>query len=427
MRGFMFPGQGSQYVGMGQKLYQAHAAARAVFEEASDALQTDMARLIFEGDDQLLALTEWTQPALLTVGVAAYRSMIEQTGVHPEWMLGHSLGEITALTCASSIRLADAARIVRFRGRAMQDCVQQEACIMMAVHGMEADQVLAVCAEDGEEQHAVRAVAAINSPAQVVLSGLKDRVLEWKERLEAMGGSLTPLKVSAPFHSPLMAPAADALKEHLEQYTFAPMSCKVISNVTARPYESADQIVTLLTQQVTEPVRWQQSIQYLLNQGVGELVDLGPGTVMKRLAEANGASRTVAIERDEEWGRWLAEVSGSATEPVRAVELAVNCLRHAVSTPNLNWNEEEYDQGVVQPIRLIQAKLKAWEEEGASFQPERAELEELLRAIQLILNTKRLAADEQARRLGELLQLSGLRELPDMVNAEHGRQLIQTI
>lgn len=326
--------------------------------------------------------------------------------MQPQWMLGHSLGEITALTCASSIRLSDAVNIARFRGQVMQNCIQQEDCIMIAVKGVNADEVLSICGEDNGQERAVRSVAGINSPTQVVLSGVKARVLEWKERLEAIGASFTPLKVSAPFHSPLMAPAATALEEHLKQYTFSPLSCKVVSNVTAQPYASHEQIVPLLVQQVTQPVQWRNSMQYLLRQGVNELVDLGPGTVMKKLAEANGSFQTAAIERSEEWNVWVETHSGGRQNLAAAIELAAQCLRHAISTPNLNWDESEYEQGVLKPIQFINSKLGEWEKGDVSHKIEGADIGELLKAVRLVLETKKLPSEERDRRLERLILAS---------------------
>jgi len=407
MRGFLFPGQGAQYIGMGQKQYRSHAVARAVFEEASDVLGENMEKLIFKGSADLLAMTEWTQPALLTVGIAAYRTILEESDVRPDWMLGHSLGEITALTCASAIRLEDALKIVRFRGQVMQQGIKPEDCLMLAVNGIDADLVLAVCNEDNDQQKLVRAVAAINSSTQVVLSGLKDAVFEWRERLETMGASIIPLKVSAPFHSPLMASAAMQMKEHLAQYTFSQPECKVVSNVTAKAYMSADQIVSLLSQQVTQPVKWRQSLEYIREQGVTELLDLGPGSVMKKLAEQNGSFHTIAMDQDEEWRAWLLDNKFDRGPMLTdAIAIAVQCLRHSISTPNRNWNEEECERGISEPIRYIKDQIDKWEEVNSDAKPRREEIQELLLSVQRVFETKRLTVEEKSRRFNQLLTVS---------------------
>ncbi|GAE86716.1 ACP S-malonyltransferase [Acetivibrio straminisolvens] len=227
----LFPGQGSQYVGMGKKLYENYSAAREVFDEANEVLGFDLKELCFNGDINELTKTENTQPVILTASVAAFRVYMEKYGVKPAFLAGHSLGEFAALTCAGAISFKDAVRIVRNRGRYMQEAVPQGIGAMAAVSGVDKPVIEETCIKVSDENHLV-VVSNHNSKDQIVISGHTSAVNTASEILKKHGARIVPLKVSAPFHSPLMQPAADRLREELKLYSYNEPKWQVISNTT---------------------------------------------------------------------------------------------------------------------------------------------------------------------------------------------------
>jgi len=292
-RAFVFPGQGSQAVGMGRGLAEAFPAARLVFEEVDDALNQRLSVLMFEGPEDELTLTENAQPALMAVSLAVVRVLESEGGFAlPErvaCVAGHSLGEYSALAAARSLELADAARLLKRRGQAMQTAVPVGEGAMAALLGLEleaAQEIAAAAAVTPQGGTEVCATANDNAPGQVVVSGHKAAV-ERAVALAAERGArrAVMLPVSAPFHCPLMAPAADAMAEALAETTLAPPLVPLVANVTAAPVQEPEAIRRLLVEQVTGMVRWRESVQAIRAQGVEQLVEAGAGKVLSGLAK----------------------------------------------------------------------------------------------------------------------------------------------
>ena len=294
-RAFVFPGQGSQTVGMGAELFQAFPAAREVFEEVDDTLSQRLSRLMFEGPESELTLTENAQPAIMAASLAVVR-VLEQEGAlrladKADLVAGHSLGEYSALAAAGSLSLADVAKLLKRRGQAMQEAVPPGEGAMAALLGLE----LAAAQEVAEEaaQGEVCAAANENAPGQVVVSGAKaavERAIELASGRSARRAVLLP--VSAPFHCALMAPAADVMGSALAEVVIQPPRIAVVANVTAQAVEEPEEIRALLVQQVTGMVRWRESVLYMKERGVYSLVELGAGNVLSGL--------TRRIDRDLE-------------------------------------------------------------------------------------------------------------------------------
>ncbi|MDF2368092.1 ACP S-malonyltransferase [Sneathiella sp.] len=286
-RAFVFPGQGSQAVGMGQELAQSHAAAREVFEEVDEALGQNLSRLMFEGPIEELTLTENAQPALMAVSMAVVR-VLEKDGNMDfaktvKYVGGHSLGEYSALTAAGALDLSDAARLLKARGQAMQQAVPVGVGAMAALLGLEIGPVEEAVAEAQEKSTSgeVCVVANDNANGQVVLSGHKAAVEAAIEIATAKGSKKAMLlPVSAPFHCPLMQPAADAMAERLQEVVISPPRVPLVANVTASEVSDPDTIRRLLVEQVTGRVRWRESVLYMGEQGVTELVELGAGKIL---------------------------------------------------------------------------------------------------------------------------------------------------
>jgi [acyl-carrier-protein] S-malonyltransferase len=296
-RAFVFPGQGSQAVGMGRALADASPAAREVFEEVDDALGQRLSRLMFEGPEDELTLTENAQPAIMANAIAVLRVLEREGGMRltdkATYVAGHSLGEYSAFCAAGSLSLADTARLLRLRGRAMQAAVPVGEGAMAALLGLDLEPAQAAAAEAAQGE--VCAAANDNAPGQVVISGHKaavERAIEIAKGKGAKRGILLP--VSAPFHCSLMAPAADAMAEALAAATLRAPFVPVVANVTAAPVAAPDDIRRLLVEQVTGMVRWRESVQAMVGLGVTGFVECGGkvlGPMIKRIEpDATNAS-----------------------------------------------------------------------------------------------------------------------------------------
>lgn len=299
MVAFLFPGQGSQIVGMGKAIALAYPEARAVFDEADEALGFSLSKLCFEGPEDELRRTENTQPAILTTSLALLAALRrEQPGLQPTIAAGHSLGEWSALVAVSALSLTDAVRAVKARGRFMQAAVPEGEGAMAAVLGLTPEQIAAVCAEVEAESGGVVRPANFNSPEQIVISGAKGAVEAAGARLEAAGAKrVVPLPVSAPFHCPLMEPAARGLAGVLAEVAVAALAAPVISNVTAEPNQDPAQVKRLLVEQVTAPVRWIETVKGLVAGGETVALELGPGKVLMGLARRiDRALKVLTIE-----------------------------------------------------------------------------------------------------------------------------------
>lgn len=308
---FVFPGQGSQAVGM-LDAWGDHPAVAQTLREASDALGEDIGRLIKEGPKEALALTTNTQPVMLVAGVAAYRAWLAEGGAEPAVVAGHSLGEYSALVAAGALSLADAAPLVRFRAQAMQDAVPVGAGAMAAILGMEAQRVIEGCAEAaramGTNSGEVVEAVNFNDPAQTVIAGSKAAVEKACEMLKAMGAKRAlPLPVSAPFHSSLMKPAAEKLKEKLAATALRSPKIPVVNNIEVKVETDPDQIRFALYQQAFGPVRWVECIRAVRQRGVEMVVECGPGKVLAGMVKRIEPTLASAAVYDP---ATLAEVKG---------------------------------------------------------------------------------------------------------------------
>ncbi|WP_163876956.1 ACP S-malonyltransferase [Paenibacillus favisporus] len=286
---FVFPGQGAQSVGMGKDFYDAVPASRRIFESADEVLGFPMTNMIFEGPDSELKKTFNTQPALLTASVAAFEAVREQ-GITPDFVAGHSLGEYSALVASGVLSFEDAVGTVRARGEFMEQAVPGGQGAMAAVLGAEREALAELCRSITAEGHLVE-LANLNCPGQIVVSGSKEGVALVGERVKEAGGKRAiPLEVSGPFHSSLMKSAAEKLGGKLQPLSFNEPAIPVVANVTACPAASAEEIRGLLVEQVYSPVLWEDTVTYLISQGVDTFVEIGPGNVLTGLIKKTDKS-----------------------------------------------------------------------------------------------------------------------------------------
>lgn len=304
-RAFVFPGQGSQAVGMGRNLAEASAAAREVFEEVDDALGQKLSRLMFEGPEDELTLTQNAQPAIMAVSMAVMRVLEREGGIRladkADYVAGHSLGEYSALCAAGSLSLDATARLLRLRGQAMQAAVPVGVGAMAALLGLDLDAAVEVAAEAAQGE--VCAAANDNAPGQVVVSGHKAAIERAVEIAKGKGAKRAiMLPVSAPFHCPLMAPAADAMENALADAEIRAPFVPVVANVTAAPVSSPEDIRRLLVEQVTGMVRWRESVSAMTGLGIDSFVECGGkvlGPMIKRI-ERDAATTSLSSMEDIE-------------------------------------------------------------------------------------------------------------------------------
>lgn len=303
---FIFPGQGSQFIGMGKDLADAFPAAKAIFEQVDEALGQDLSGLMWSGAIEDLTLTANTQPALMAHSVAAMAALKESFGVDvtsASFVAGHSLGEYSALAAAGALTISDTAKLLRIRGEAMQAAVSPGEGAMAALLGADVEQAEAACAA-GRESGGVCEIANDNAPGQLVLSGSKQAIDAACEHAKANGvKKAMALNVSAPFHCSLMQPAADAMAEALEDAIVKAPSVPLVANVTALPTTDSEEIRANLVSQVTSRVRWTETVQYMVAQGVGRTGEAGAGkvlTVMQRRIEKGLEGFTLGTPEDLE-------------------------------------------------------------------------------------------------------------------------------
>lgn len=281
---FIFPGQGSQHPGMGRELAENFKIAKESFEEADDALGFKLSTMCFEGPEEDLKLTANTQPAILAASVAAYRVLKQEAPLSASFVAGHSLGEYSALVAAGALDFADALRTVRARGSFMQDAVPVGVGAMAAILGVENDVLAEICQEAAQGE--VVSPANFNSPGQIVVAGHTGAVNRAIEIAKARGfRKAMLLPVSAPFHCALMQPAAERLAGVLEKVAVSPIVTAVVSNVEAQPNSDAARVKGLLVDQVCSPVRWEESVRFMVAQGVTGFVEIGPGKVLAGLVK----------------------------------------------------------------------------------------------------------------------------------------------
>jgi [acyl-carrier-protein] S-malonyltransferase len=281
---FIFPGQGSQHAGMGRELADHFPVARAVFEEADAALGLAISELCFNGPEDDLQLTANTQPAILTASIAAYR-VLSEAGIQPDFVAGHSLGEYSALVAAGALTLSDAIKIVRRRGELMQEAVPVGIGAMAAILGLEAAKVAEACDRAAADQ--ICSPANYNTPVQTVIAGHKEAVERACAKCTEMGAKRAiPLKVSAPFHCALMLPAQEQLTPTLNAATFSDLATPLVNNVDAAIVNSGEVARAGLIRQVSSSVRWTESVEKMIAEGVDTFIEVGPGKVLCGLVKS---------------------------------------------------------------------------------------------------------------------------------------------
>jgi len=295
---YVFPGQGSQFVGMGFDLYEKHSSAREIFDQADSVLGFSLSKLCFEGPEEELVKTINAQPALVTVSYACLETFRKETGAisPPIFVAGHSLGEYTALATSGALEFAAAVQLSRERGRLMYEAGLKNAGSMAAVIGLDEELLAEVCKETGTW------IANINCPGQMVISGAKDDIIKAQELATTRGARRAiPLSVSGAFHTPLMQSAVDGMAEILPSLNFGKIGIPVIANTNAQPITETEDIEPELLKQLTNSVQWQKSVEYMIGNGVDTFIEIGPGKVLSGLIKrTNKEVNTINIEKTDD-------------------------------------------------------------------------------------------------------------------------------
>ncbi|OKP79494.1 hypothetical protein A3844_28620 [Paenibacillus helianthi] len=404
----LFPGQGSQYVGMGRIFYNRYAIARETFEQAEDTLGYSLKEMCFSGNMEQLSMTEFAQPAILTVSMAAFRVFQQEFNIQPALAAGHSLGEITALTCSGTIRYADALQIVRSRGQLMQQAVSEKEGAMSAVIGLKAEVIEQLCKEYSLDERVV-VIANYNAAHQIVISGHAEEVRKVGETCLELGAtSVVGLQVSAPFHSPLMQPAVSRMREVLGQFQYHDPKWPVLSSTTGRLYEATDDIVEKLASQLILPVNWQAVMDYVAVHAVSA-IEIGPRNVLKNLARS-APFQVFGFEKLEDILGFRQGIEDEKERMQSSVtQLVDRALAIIVCTKNRNPQADEYEHGVLGPYAELLA-LRASLESG-KVQATATEVDIAYSLLMSMMIAKQAPMEEQVIRYNQLFQETGHRNL----------------
>lgn len=391
----IFPGQGSQYIGMGKKIYNENPAIKRIFDEASDAINFDIIRFCCESNLNDLYKTEDVQPSILTINVAMFKIYMEQIGLEPIFLAGHSLGEIAALVCTGSINFTDAVKLARYRGLLMRETVNDN-IKMTAVFGMDANQLYKKCFEVSNNDKSVY-VSLYNSPIQNVVCGDKEVVLELCKKIESETVKTVPLKINAPFHSPFMKPIADKFMTELQLYKFRPLKYTVIANSTALPYTNEKSIYENLYTHLFMPVRWNETIEYMKENGINTVFELGPNNTLTNMANKyeNDDIKFYSYDKDSSKIQRIFHIKHGSK-----INILKQCLAIIVCTPNSNWDEGEYNSGVVKPYKRIEKIIDSLEE--SKEEPTDVQINEAFDMLKKVFLTKGTPQEEQDFRFSQL-------------------------
>jgi [acyl-carrier-protein] S-malonyltransferase len=391
---FLFPGVGSQYIGMSKSLFDNFKIFKETIEEAGDVLKMDLPGMCFlPGKKEELDKLENAQAILAAFSIASYRVYMQEIGIPPLFCMGHSLGEYSALCSAGVIKFPDALKLVRERGAAVSETAAGIDGTMMWVINLDIKVLEEVCGDaaaslkaGGQEVY----ISAYDSPTQASISGHTDALMKTARVLEQKGAIVYPLKLSGPFHCPLMKGAAEKMKGILQQYEFAPPGCTVIANRDALPYKDAGSVIDNLSLQLISPIRWRASIEYLLGQGVDIAVEMGPKNVLKFLMQKNTAAiRIFTTDNDRDLEAIRKELIIGEEDYLKIIG---KCLGAAVSTKNRNDSEAEYQERVIKPYRKVEAFYNEFVAKDG--RPGKEHVKEAVRMLQDILEAKKVPRQE---------------------------------
>lgn len=415
---FLFPGQGSQYAGMGSRIYKEFDVAKQVFDEANEVLGFDLERICFSGGLVELSQPENLFPALVTFSVAIFRIYMKEIGIIPQFSAGHSLGEYSALVCSGVMSFPDALKIVCKRGILAREVLDNKFG-MTIINGLDEKIVEDECRDVSNNEQIV-VVSCYNSSGQVAISGHLEAVMKVEDRLMKRKAQVTPLLMSPPFHSRLMQPAVGPLRSELLKYSYRSPQWPVIANVTARPYSAPGDLVDHLVHQLIRPVKWRQTMDYLQQQGVELIIEMGSQAVLTNLVKTNEKTKHLAAASfgqtdDRNAMLHLFRTRGTLMESLSipsASTLLTRCLAAAVCTANFSLDHYRYQTGVIEPYEKIEKIQDQLDKTGAL--PTVEQMYQALEMLRSVFNTKKVSPEQQVKRFNHIFAETGARHLfPD--------------
>ena len=400
----VFPGQGSQYVGMGKNLYTHNSIAREVFDEANDILTFDLKKLCFEGDINELSKMNKVQAAILTTSVAAFRVFIQDIDYEPQYLLGHSLGEITSLVCTGAMNFADALKLVCVRGELMGD-PSIEKGIMTAIMGVDEDILREICISVSKPKHIVE-ISNINSTDQIIISGHENAIDDVVRKIEDLGGRSIRINTGNPFHCSLMNPIKEKLREELLKYKYHDFKYPVISNLDAEIYKGKDEIVDRLSEQIVNSVRWKDSISFLVKQGIYNLVELSPQSVLRNMLLTDDSGIKAYSYDDKYDFNEIKKIKYSITNDLQTSieikkEFIQRCVSGIICTKNEMKNEVSLDEYL-----MVGKMLTSIENDGV--EPSYEEMKYALESLIDTMKKKHTNEREYIDRISAVLYKTGL-------------------
>ncbi|WP_281424866.1 ACP S-malonyltransferase [Paenibacillus tritici] len=397
---FAFPGVGSQYSGMSKELYEQYSIVRETFEEASDTLHMDMRQLCFDSEEEeKLHKLEYSKPALVCSGIACYRVFAEETGLQPAATMGYSLGEYTALCCAGVISFKDTLEIVHKRALIINEATSGTEGTMAWVINLDCRKVEEICSEALSEGIVIY-VSAVDAPAKTSISGTMASIQKVASRLEDSGGMVIPIPMSGPFHSLFMKEAADLLRGILDQYSFSKPRWEVVANWNALPYpDEIGSIKDNLSLQLIHPVRWRNSIEYLLTAGIDSVVELGPKTVLTYLTAINtDRLKSYSVDKPADVVTVRQALLLEQNDYLRVLK---HSLAAVAATKNHNADMTNYVSAVSEPYQQIKGLYHDCNHQQRELTT--PQIHDVLRTVNSILTAKGLPEDERIRRMRKVL------------------------
>lgn len=395
----VFPGVGSQHTNMAKSFYDNAQVARETFEEASDTLKMNMAEICFlkEYADKLNDI-DISQLALVTASIAIYRVFVKEMGLSPSYCLGHSLGEYSALCAGGVVEFTDALQIVKQRGRIIKETISLYDGTMIWVINIDKNTVKEVC-EDHAESGSEVYISAYDSPTQCSVSGNNNAIKKLTQSLESRGAIVYPLKMSGPFHSPLMVRAADEMKAVLQKYGYNPPECDVISNYSTLPYTGVESVIDNLSKQLISPIKWQESVTYLVENNVKYVIEIGPKDVLKFLIKnITPLLTSYSFNNFKLCDELRNMLFVSEDEYLKVIE---RCLKVATSTRNYNSNYEDYQNGAVLPYKVVEGIYKGILKEKNT--PSESQVIQAIDMAVSVMETKRISKQLLDKKLNQII------------------------
>lgn len=403
---FLFPGQGSHFVGMCKGLYDQYPIVKQTFEEANDVLGFKLDKLCFDGSLSELSLARHSQPAILVSSVSSFRVYMQEFGIVPQFLAGHSLGEYSAFTCAGAIRLHDAVKLLYDRGVMTDKMSESGQGTMTIIDGVDRILVENECKKMVKEGHKVW-LSCYNTPNQTAISGESEAVYELENRLTDHGAQVSPLLASAPFHCNLMQPISAKLSDKLESFQYGFFKYPVVTNINAQPMAHPEKIAKNLSSHLMNPVLWEQTMHYFKQKGVTLAIEMGAKNVLTNMVKANVDGIEALCFGSKEDRKKIESILSAYPGLKKHIPTVVTrCLAVGVATPNQNWNNEEYQNKVVVPYRKIQNIQDELEETGGK--PTLAQMREALDLLKVILETKKVPLEEQERWFYQIIDETGM-------------------